>query len=160
MATGFSYPVRRFSIGKASDHFLRPQLCTCVEHKAIRLYGEFSNKFMGFWEYWAAWIWGSTTGGPETRRATDIVRVFGGEDQDADISIELRTSAIAGIGAFAKRDLTRHTTIGEYMGERILSRDVLNIRRGEYDRGQIGDYIFEVEEDRLWIDATFTSCAV
>lgn len=86
--------------------------------------------------------------------------MFGGEDQDADISIELRTSAIAGIGAFAKRDLTRHTTIGEYMGERILSRDVLNIRRGEYDRGQIGDYIFEVEEDRLWIDATFTSCAV
>ena len=86
--------------------------------------------------------------------------MFGGEDQDADISIELRTSAIAGIGAFAKWDLTWHTTIGEYMGEWILSHDALNIRRGEYDRGQIGDYIFEVEEDCLWIDAMFTSCAV
>jgi len=96
----------------------------------------------------------------EIHRATDIVDVLGGPDHSENSFIRLCSSAIAGTGALAKRDLDRYTTIGEYTGERILSREDLRVRRAEYDRGKIGNYIFELEEDCVWIDATFSLCAV
>ena len=86
--------------------------------------------------------------------------VLGGPDHGENSFIRLCSSAIAGMGAFVKQDLDRHMTIGEYTGERILSREDLCVRHTEYDRGKIGNYIFELEEDRVWIDAMFSLCAV
>ena len=98
--------------------------------------------------------------GFKIRRATEIVDVWGGPDHDKNNLIRLCSSPIAGIGAFAKQDLSRHATIGEYTSERILSCDDLYIRHAEYDRGQIGNYVFELEEDLVWLDTTFSRCAV
>jgi hypothetical protein len=104
---------------------------------------------------------GGSGSAPETRRATDIVDVWGGGSREQEnCPIQLRASAIAGIGAFAKWDLDRHTVIGEYTGEPISSSSELEARRKEYDRGEIGDYIFETEENCAWLDATFSACAV